>query len=99
MAITVLAKIKAKQGSEAAVEAAFKDMIAKVRANEPGTQAYVLHKVEKDPTTYWFYEVYQDQASFDSHGKTEHMKELGGKLGAHLDGRPEVHIMNEIARK
>jgi quinol monooxygenase YgiN len=99
MAVTVLAKIKVKPGSEATVEAAFRDMIGKVRANEPGTQAYVLHKVDKDPTTFWFYEVYQDQAAFDSHGKTEHMKEMGGKLGGNLDGRPEIIILNELARK
>ena len=99
MAITVLAKIKVKAGSKAAVEEAFKDMIGKVRANEPGTQAYVLHKVDKDPSTFWFDEVYQDQASFDLHGKTEHMKEMGGKLGGNLDGRPEIIILNEVARK
>jgi len=100
MAVTVLAKIKAKAGSEGAVEAAFKEMIGKVRANEPGTQAYVLHKVKDDPTTFWFYEVYTDQASFDSDGKTDHMKELQGKLGGgNLDGRPEIVILNEVARK
>jgi quinol monooxygenase YgiN len=99
MPITVIAKIKAKAGSEGEVESAFREMIGKVRANEPATLIYALHKSVQDPTTFVFYEVYQDQAAFDAHGKTEHMKELGGKLGGKLEGRPAVDILNEVARK
>ena len=99
MPITVIAKLKAKSGSEAQIEAAFKDMIGKVRANEPGTMAYVLHKSTQDPTTFVFYEVYQDQAAFDAHGKTPHMAEMGGKLRGLLDGRPQIDILTELARK
>jgi quinol monooxygenase YgiN len=99
MPLVVVAKIKAKAGSEAQVEAAFKDMIKQVRANEPGTLAYVLHKSVQDPTTFVFFEQYQDQASFDAHGKTAHMREMGGKIGAHLDGRPEVYVLQELDRK
>jgi quinol monooxygenase YgiN len=99
MAIAIVAKIKAKAGSEAQVEAAFKEMIKQVRANEPTTQQYILHKSVQDPTTFVFYEVYPDQAAIDAHGKTAHMKELGGKIGPHLDGRPEVHVLEEVDRK
>ncbi len=99
MPITVIAKLKAKAGSEAQVEAAFRDMIGKVRANEPGTVAYVLHKAAQDPTTFVFYEVYQDQAAFDAHGKTPHMAEMGGKLRGLLDGRPQIDVLTEVARK
>ena len=98
MAVAIVAKIKAKAGSEAALEAAFREMITKVRT-EPGTLSYILHKSTQDPTTYFFYETYVDQAAVDFHGKTPHMKELGGKIGALLDGRPEVTIMQEIDRK
>jgi quinol monooxygenase YgiN len=99
MAIAVAAKIKAKTGSEAQLEAAFREMITKVRANEPGTLSYILHKSVQDPTVFYFYETYADQAAFDAHGKTAHMKEMGGKIGAHLDGRPEVIVMTELDRK
>lgn len=99
MAISVLAKLKVKAGSEAAFEAAGKDMIAAVRANEPGTLAYTLHKSVKDPTEFWFYEQYADQAALDAHGKTPHMREFGGKIGASLEGRPEIHVLAELARK
>jgi len=99
MPITVIAKLKAKPGSEAAFEAAAKEMIATVRSSEPGTLTYILHKNVKDPTEFTYYEVYQDQAAFDSHGKTEHMKAFGGKIGALLAGRPEIAILAEVAHK
>ncbi len=98
MAIAIIAKIKAKPGSEAQLEAAFREMIAKVRS-EPGTLSYILHKSVQDPTVFCFYETYVDQAAVDFHGKTPHMKELGAKIGPHLDGRPEITILTEIDRK
>ena len=99
MSVTVIAKLKVKPGSEATFEAAGKEMIATVRASEPGTLVYVLHKNVKDPTEFTYYEVYQDQAAFDSHGKTEHMKAFGGKIGALLAGRPEIAVLQEVAKK
>lgn len=99
MAITVIAKLKVKPGSEAAFEAAGKEMIATVKTAEPGTLTYILHKNPKEPTEFTYYEVYQDQAALDSHGKTDHMKAFGGKIGALLAGRPEISVLEEVARK
>ncbi len=99
MPITVIAKLKVQPGKEAEFEAAGKEMIATVKTAEPGTLAYVLHQNTKDPTEFIYYEVYQDQAAFDSHGKTDHMKKFGGKIGAFLAGRPELTFLREVARK
>jgi quinol monooxygenase YgiN len=98
MAITVVAKLKVKAGSEAAFEEAGKEMVGKV-GGEAGTKTYILHKDVRDPSTFIYYEVYQDQAALDSHGKTDHMKAFGGKIGALLEGRPEIHVLTEIAHK
>ncbi len=98
MPIAIVAKIKAKAGSESQLEAAFREMITKVRS-EPGTLSYILHKSIQDPTVFYFYETYVDQAAVDAHGKTPHMKELGAKIGPHLDGRPEVSVLTEVDRK
>ena len=99
MPITVIAKLKVQPGKEAEFEAAGKEMIATVKKSEPGTLVYILHKNTKDPAEFTYYEVYQDQAAFESHGKTEHMRTFGGKIGGLLAGRPEIAILDEVARK
>ncbi len=79
MALTVVAKLKAKAGSEKELEAALRAMIPKVR-EEPGALTYILTQSVKDPTVFVFYEVYKDQAAFDFHTKTvDLLNELDGK--------------------
>jgi quinol monooxygenase YgiN len=99
MSVTLIAKIKAKSGSEGQLQEAFQDMIKKVRAAEPGCQAYILHKANDDPTQFVWYETYADQAAFDNHRKTEHMKEMGGRIANLLDGRPQIEMLTELDRK
>ena len=98
MSVTLIAKIKAKEGSEAKLQEAFQDMIKKVRAAEPGCDAYILHKSNDDPTLFVWYEVYKDQAAFDNHRKTDHMKEMGGRIKDLLDGRPSIEMLTELDR-
>jgi len=99
MPIALLAKLKVQPGKDAEFEAAAKDMIATVKTAEPGTLAYILHKNSKDSTEFIYYEAYQDQAAFEAHGKTDHMRAFGGKIGAILAGRPEITFLTEVARK
>lgn len=98
MAITVIAKLKVKAGNEAAFKDAATAMIQQVKT-EPGTQTYILHQGTQDPTSFVYYEVYGDQAAFDAHGKTPHMAEFGKKIGALLDGRPQIDVLREVTRK
>jgi quinol monooxygenase YgiN len=99
MAVTIVARIKAKAGSEKALEDAFHDMIIKVRAAEPGCQAYILHKSAKDATQFVWYETYADQAAVDIHMKTDHMKAMGGRIKDLLDGAPQIEFLQELDRK
>jgi quinol monooxygenase YgiN len=99
MSVTLIAKIKAKAGSEGQLEAAFHDMIKKVRAAEPGCQAYILHRANNDATQFVWYETYADQAAFDAHRKTEHMREMGGRIKDLLDGAPQIELLTELDRK
>jgi quinol monooxygenase YgiN len=98
MAIAIVAKLKAKPGSEKQMEEALTSMVGKTR-EEQGCLQYILHKSNQDPTAFVFYEVYQDQAALDAHGKTPHMAEMFGKVGGLLDGRPSVELLTEIARR
>lgn len=93
--IGVIATIKARQGAGADFEAAAKQLVAAVTANEPGCLFYQLHRAE-EPDTYVFLEAYKDQASLEAHRGTDHFKELGGAMGPFMAGRPTVQIMQAV---
>jgi len=97
--MTVIARLKVKSGSEANFEQEAKKMVAYVTANEPGTLTYTLNRSTSDPTTFVFYEIYSDQAAFAAHGGSEPMQKFFGAVGTLLDGRPEIHMYEEIAGK
>ena len=41
-------------------------------------------------------EVYQDQAALEAHGKSDHFKAAGPKLGPTLAGRPDVAYFDSV---
>jgi len=43
-----------------------------IKAHEPGTLAYVVHKVPDEPLVRVFYELYADRAAFDAHEEQPH---------------------------
>jgi quinol monooxygenase YgiN len=93
--LAVVATIKVKPGMEKEFEAVAKELVAKVNANEPGCKLYQLCRAEA-PQTYVFMERYADQAAVEQHRATDHYKELGRKMGAFMDGRPEIQRMTEV---
>jgi quinol monooxygenase YgiN len=97
--ITVIATLKVKAGQEETLVAGMKKMIEHVRAHEPGTKTYLLHRSAADPTTFLVYEVYADQAAFAAHGASEPMKEFFKLAGGILDGRPDIAMYEEIDGK
>jgi quinol monooxygenase YgiN len=62
-----------------AMEAA-KVMMAATR-QEPGNQEYVFSVDPVVPGKVRIFELWDDQASLDAHGKTPHMAEFGAKVG------------------
>jgi quinol monooxygenase YgiN len=99
VSVTLIARIKAKPGCEGKLEEAFHDMIKKVRAAEPGCQAYILHRANNEPTQFVWYETYSDDAAFQTHRRTDHMKEMGGRIKDLLDGAPQIEMLTELDRK
>ena len=95
--MVVVAKLKAKAGEEAKMEAALRDMVAKV-AQEQGTLTYTLHRAQQDPRVFLFYEQYKDDAALKAHSSTPYFKELFGFLKPLLDGAPEIDMYEELAR-
>jgi quinol monooxygenase YgiN len=90
-----VAKLTVKPGMEKEFEAVAKELVAKVRAAEPGCHLYALHRADA-PNTYVFMERYADQAAVDAHRATEHFKMLGRKLGDYMEGRAEVMRLTEV---
>ncbi len=96
MAIGVIATIKIKEGTNAAFEAVAKDLMAAVRAGEPGNLFYQFCKSKADPTTYLVMEVYADQAAVEAHRNSEHFKLIGVKMGPVMAGRPDIQILDTV---
>ena len=94
--IGVIATVKVQAGKNAAFEAIFKELAAKVRAGEPGNLAYQLTKSRTDPETYKVLELYKDQDALTAHGQTPYFRELGAKMGPFMGGRPEVEYLDAV---
>jgi quinol monooxygenase YgiN len=96
MTIGVLATLKVQQGKGAEFEAVFRELAGQVRANEPGNKLYQVFKSRKEENTYVVMEIYQDQAALETHGKSDHFKAAGPKLGPTLAGRPDVAYFDSV---
>ena len=71
--------VKAKAGKGNAVKEALSSLVEPTR-KEPGCLCYNLHQSKSDPTQFMFYEQWASKEALDAHGKTPHMRALGGKL-------------------
>lgn len=94
--IGVIATLRVKDGEGAKLEAAFAELAAKVRANEPGNHAYQLCKSRTEPNTYKVLELYADEDALKAHGASDHFKASGPALGAVLAGRPDVEYLDGV---
>jgi quinol monooxygenase YgiN len=96
MAIGIVATIKIKPGTNEAFEAVAKELMAAVREGEPGNKVYQFCKSRTEPTTYVVLELYVDQAAIEAHGKSEHFRTIGAKMGPCMAGRPDVQYLDAI---
>jgi quinol monooxygenase YgiN len=88
--IGIVAKLKIQDGKQSEFEKVAKDLMAKVKANEPGCLTYQLYKTKGSADEYIFMEQYASADALAAHGQTEYFKAAGPKLGAVLAGRPEI---------
>ena len=95
--ITAIAKLQSREGKEAEMRAALEKMVAAVSADEPGVAKYELHTDDEDPTVFYFYEQYATKKAQETHGKTDHMAQLGTDLKGVAGARPEISRLTWIA--
>jgi quinol monooxygenase YgiN len=94
--IGVIATLRTKPETGSGFEAAFAELAAAVRANEPGNSVYQLTRSRTEEGVYKVLEVYADQAAVDAHRASEHFKTLGAALGPFMTGRAEVEVLDAI---
>jgi len=94
MAVGIIATLKIQEGKDGEFEAAFANLAAAVRANEPGNKLYQLCKSRRDANTYVVMEIYASEDARKAHGTSEHFRTLGAKLGPTLAGRPDIHELD-----
>jgi quinol monooxygenase YgiN len=95
--ITQIAKLQSREGKEAEMTAALEKMVAAVASNEPDVPGYELHISDDDPTVFYLFEQYSNQAALEAHGNTDHMKRLGADLKGVAAARPEITRMTFVA--
>lgn len=94
--IGVIAKLNIKEGKQEDFEKVALDLMAKVKANEPGCITYKLYKSKKSDTEYTFLEQYESQDALKAHGQSEHFKAAQGGLGACLAGAPNIEYLDSV---
>lgn len=95
--IGVIATLRTKPDKADDFERTFARLAEQVRANESGNIAYQLCRSRTEPNTYKVLEIYRDQQALETHRASEHFKAAGPALGAVLDGRPDVELLDAVS--
>jgi len=94
--VTLIAKIKTKEGKIDAVSELFKELVTKVR-EEKGTVSYAVCLNGAEPDTLTVVERYQDMEAIQAHSSSTYFKEFSRAIAPHLDGKPAISLLEEIA--
>ncbi len=91
---TIFATLKVQNGKQEEAKALFRELAASVKANEPGTLAYVFHQRKDDPLAFVVYEKYASDDAFKAHGAN--LAKWGQRFATILAGRPEIVFADEF---
>ena len=91
---SVIATIKVKEDKVEEARNFLKTLAEETLANEPGTLAYIPHQHKEDPTTFTFYEKYENDEAFAIHGKN--LASKNADFAELLAGRPEITFVEEL---
>lgn len=94
--IGVVATLKVKDGSEAAFETVFRELVKGVHENEPGCKLYELFRVSGQKGVYVVQEQYDDVEAQKAHRASAHFKAAGPKLAPLLAAAPEIVQLEKV---
>jgi len=93
-ALTVVAKVVAKEGCAESLKGELLKLIAPTRS-ETGCLEYTLHQDNDDPAVFVFYETWENLACLEAHMQTEHFRSYVAAVDAVL-AEKAVHKMTRI---
>lgn len=93
--VALIAKMKIKEGKMGEATELFRELVPKV-GEEEGTMAYAVCRDKAHPDLLVVVERYRDREAIQAHSSTPHFKEFSKALGALLDGKPDIDILEEI---
>ena len=91
MAYTVAVTWIAKPGEEDAVATALAELVEPSRA-EAGVLVYIPNRDPEDPTKFFIYEQYKDDAGLEAHRATPHFLQFAKKELPKIADRVEGHL-------
>lgn len=94
--LTVVARLRAKVGHGDQLEALLREQVGVVRAAEPDCLVYRLHRLERDPDVFLFYEQYRNDAAFDVHRKAPHLAAFRARREGLVEGQVEIEIYRAV---
>jgi quinol monooxygenase YgiN len=71
MAFIVAATYHAKPGEEEAIRRIL-EIMGPLSRQEPGCVFYQAHRSQEDPSVFFLYEQYEDEAGYKAHTETDH---------------------------
>ncbi|UUO00589.1 antibiotic biosynthesis monooxygenase [Mycolicibacterium novocastrense] len=92
MPVVVVATMTAKPESVDTVRDACKKAIEAVH-QEPGCELYALHEANG---TFVFVEQWADEDALKTHSTAPAIGELFGAVGEHLDGAPDIKMLQPV---
>ena len=78
------------EGKEPNFDALVAETLDGIRAHEPGTLAYIVHKEPSAPGARVFYELYRDVEAFEEHERQPHVRYFLAERTKHLATDPLV---------
>ncbi|MBS0627694.1 MAG: antibiotic biosynthesis monooxygenase, partial [Verrucomicrobia bacterium] len=93
--IFMLAKLKAKAGSESSLE---KELINLVKAthSETGCLLYDLHRDEKDPSLFVIIEPFLSKQDLDAHYVSSHFSKHFSVISSLIEKDPEITELSSL---
>lgn len=93
--IVCIARLVAKEGQADNLLVVLKKLI-KSSKSESGCVSYQLHRSVENPGIFTFVDKFKDQAAFDYHCETEHVKEAFDSVIPPLVDSIEITLHNEM---